>query len=111
MWEVIMNNNKISNPKVEVPTGIKMNDKDYLTCLLTCLKDMEKNYAIAMTEASCENIYKSYSSVFSEIAKLQREVYELMFKNGWYCLEKAETQKIDEKYQMLYQEYQDLNLE
>lgn len=106
-----MNNNKISNPKVEVPTGIKMNDKDYLTCLLTCLKDMEKNYAIAKTEASCENIYKSYSSVFSEIAKLQREVYELMFKNGWYCLEKAETQKIVEKYQMLYQEYQDLNLE
>ncbi len=35
-------NNKISNPKTEVPTGIKMNDKDYLNCLLTCLKDMTK---------------------------------------------------------------------
>lgn len=105
-----MNNNKISNPKVEVPSGIKMNDKDYVTCLLSCLKDMEKNYVIAMTEASCESLYKSHSSVFLEIAKLQREVYEVMFRKGWYSLEKAEEQKITEKYQMLSQEYQDLNL-
>ena len=37
-----MNNNQVCNPKVEVPTGISMNDKDYLTSLLSCLKDMEK---------------------------------------------------------------------
>jgi len=41
---------------------------------------------------------------------MQREVYELMFRKGWYSLEKAETQKIDNKLQMLKQEYQDLNL-
>lgn len=104
-----MNNNKVSNTKKEVPTGINMNDKDYISSLLTCLKDMEKNYAIAMTEASCENLYEKYKKVFLDISELQREVYELMFRNGWYCLEKAETQKIDQKYQMLNQEYQDLN--
>ena len=106
-----MNNNKICNPKTETPTGVNMNEKDYLTCLLTCLKDMEKNYTIAMTEASNEYLYKGYSSIFQELSKLQRETYELMFKNGWYSLEQAESTKIEEKYQSLSQEYQDLELE
>ena len=104
-----MNNNQVCNPKVEVPTGISMNDKDYITSLLSCLKDMEKNYAIAMTEASCENLYEKHKEVFLTISNLQREVYELMFRKGWYSLEKAETQKIDQKYQTLNQEYQDLS--
>lgn len=104
-------NNKISNPKTEVPTGIKMNDKDYLNCLLTCLKDMTKNYTIAMTEASNESLYKSYNSTFQELIKLQRKAFELALKKGWYSLEKAETNKIDEKLNMLSKEYQDLNID
>lgn len=106
-----MNNNKITNPKTETPTGITMNDKDYITCLLTILKEMEKNYATAMTEASNEYLYKSYNSIFTMITDLQRETYELMFKKGWYQLEKAETTKINEKYNTLSQEYNDLELE
>lgn len=105
-----MNNNQISNPKKEVSTGIDMNEKDYMASLLSCLKEMEKNYTIAMTEASCENLYNSYKEVFNSIATLQREVYELMFRNGWYCLEKAEVQKITKKFQTMQQEYQDLNI-
>ena len=105
-----MNNNKISNPKTEVPSGIEMNEKDYLTCLLGILKELEKHYAIALTESSNEHLYQSYFNTFKEISSLQRETYERMFKNGWYSLEKAENAKITEKYQMLCQEYQDLNI-
>lgn len=105
-----MNNNKITNPKTETPTGIEMNDKDYLTCLLTILKEMSKNYCTAMTEASNEHLYKSYLAIFKEISTLQREVYELMFQNGWYALEKADQTKINEKYNTLSTEYQDLNV-
>ena len=47
-----MNNNKISNPKKEVPTGISLNDQDYMTILLSHLKELTKNYAVALTEAS-----------------------------------------------------------
>ena len=106
-----MNNNKVSNPKSEVPTGIKMNDKDYITCLLDILKDMVKNYTIAMTEASNENLYQSYNSTFQKLIELQRETFELMFRKGWYSLEKVELPKISEKYQTLSQEYQNLNLD
>lgn len=103
-------NNKVSNSKKDVPTGSSMNEKDYITCLLTTLKDMEKNYVIAMTEASNKVIYNKYKDIFENIANLQRETYELMFKNGWYSLEKADRKKINEKYQLLNQEYQDLNI-
>ena len=104
-------NNQISNPKTETPQGISMNDKDYITSLLTCLKEMSKNYTIALTEASNESLFNSYSSIYQEILNLQREVYELMFRKGWYILETAEQQKITEKYNILSQEYQDLNIE
>lgn len=103
-----MDNNKISNPKTEVPTGKNLNDKDYMNCLLSSLKEMVKNYSVAITEASNENLYNSYKSMFDNYSSLQREVYELMFRNGWYSLEKAEIQKISSKVQMLQQEINDL---
>lgn len=104
-----MNNNQISNPKKEVAKGIALNEKDYLNSLLSCLKEIEKNYVIAMTEASNETLYQEYHKIFNDIASLERETYELMFRNGWYILEKEETQKINQKYQMLSQEIKDLN--
>jgi len=103
------NSNKICNPKTEVPTGKSLNDKDYLNCLLTTLKEMVKNYSTVLTEASNENLYNNYKEMFDRYIKMQREVYELMFRNGWYSLEKAEMQKINSKIQMLSQEITDLS--
>ncbi len=104
-----MNNNEISNPKVEVPKGMQLNDKDHLGDLLSCLKCMEKDYVVAMTEASNEHLYESYKSMFLNIAQMQREVFELSFQKGWYKLEKAESTKIDTKAQTLGVELSDLN--
>lgn len=104
-----MNNNQIANPKVEMPTGINLNDKDYITCLITTLKEMAKGYTIAMTEASCESLYNVYKDTFDSIISLQRDVYELMFRKGWYVLEKSEVMKINNKFSTLSTEYQDLS--
>lgn len=104
-----MNNNEIKNQKVEVPKGMNLNDKDHLGDLLSALKCIEKDYVIAMTEASNEHLYQSFSTMFSEIAKMQREVFELMFRKGWYQLEKAESTKIDQKAQMLSVELSNLS--
>ena len=94
-----MNNNQISNPKTNTPTGLNMNDKDYLTCFVSCLKELTKNYATSLTEASNNNLYNSHHSIFQELSKLQREAYQLMFQKGWYTLEKADTNKITQKHQ------------
>jgi len=88
---------------------MKLNDKDYLDDLLSCLKSMEKDFSFALTEASNEFLYDEYYNMFNDISQLQRAVYELMFKMGWYTLEKADSAKISSKYQMLSTELQDLN--
>lgn len=105
-----MNNNQICNPEISVTKGIQLNEKDYITSLLICLKDMEKNYVIAMTEASNETLYQRLKEVFDELTVLQRKVYEVMFSCGWYQIEKAQTNKVSSKHQTLLQEYQDLNI-
>ena len=71
---------------------------------------MEKNYVIAMTEASNETLYEKFKESFDELSSLQKKVYEVMFRCGWYKLEEAESNKISTKYQTLLQEYQDLNI-
>ena len=100
---------KIANPKTEVPKGIAMNDKDYLDAILTCLKEMVKNYAIALTEASNEHLYKVYLNMWNTYSQLQRETYEVLFENGWYSLEEAPSSKVEEKAKMLRQELDDLS--
>lgn len=104
-----MNNNQIKNPKVETPKGMNLNDKDYINCLLSSLKELVKNYSVALTEASNENLYNEYKNMFENYSSMQRDVYELMFRKGWYTMESAEVQKINSKYQCLNQELMDLN--
>lgn len=104
-----MNNNEIKNIKVDVPTGIFLNDKDYLNSLLSSLKEMSKNYTLSLTEASNETLYNEYKLMFNDYISMQRDVYELMFRKGWYVLEKSDSNKINNKYQTLKQELDDLN--
>ena len=92
-----MKDNKIGNIKTEVPSGIEMNDKDYLTSVLELEKNMSNNYSIALNEASNDYLYEDYFELFEDTKDAARELYNLMFKNGWYTLEKAQENKIQEK--------------
>ena len=40
---------------------------------------------------------------------LQRDVFELMFRKGWYVIEKSDDMKIINKFNTLSQEYKDLS--
>ena len=105
-----MNSRQICNPKTEVEKGLVLTDKDYLESMLTVCKDLEKNLVVAMTEASHEEYYQKIYDMFNEVSKLQREAYELSFKKGWFILEKEDDEKIKQKYEMLAQEFNDLEL-
>lgn len=102
------NQNMIQNPKTEVPNTTEMNDKDYITCVLEGEKNMAKNYVVALTEASNEALFEDYFTMYQAVQKMQRDLYELMFQKGWYPLEKAEPDKIEQKYQQLTNEKQQL---
>lgn len=98
----------ISNPKTEVRKGIKLNEKDIMMEVLTYLKDLEKNYVVALTEASNEYLFNKYLNIFESISSLQRKTYEIMFKNGWYKLETVSNTKLEEKVKLLNQELENM---
>lgn len=101
---------KIKNTEVETPKGLELNDKDITNSVLTTLKNMTKNYAVALTEASNDHLYKALKKQFDDISKLQRETFELLFRNGWYILEEADGSKVGEKYNQLNTCYNDLEI-
>lgn len=101
----------IKNSETEVPCGMCMNDKDYMNSILSSLKEMSKNYVVALTEASNEVLFKKLKKDFDKIIDAQRAVYEVMFENGWYMLEEADKTKVNEKYKMLCRELSELGEE
>lgn len=100
---------KVENPKIEVTKGIEINDKDMLNSLLEIEKNMSVNLTIAMNEASNETLYERLFDSFETIKDLQRDLYEIAFRYGWYSLEEAENNKVFEEYNKLNQEFEDLN--
>lgn len=106
-----MKNNEIKNPKVEVPTGVNMNDRDYLASVLELEKNISNNYSIALNEASNDFLYEDYFVLLEDSKDAARELYNLMFQNGWYTLEEAEEQKVNEKINCFTQKLTDLGLE
>lgn len=92
-----MNNNKVSNPKVEVPNTSAMNDRDYMNAILEYEKNMANNLSIALSEASNEYLFNEIMPMFNSVKKAGRDLYYMMFVKGWYSLEKAEEQKINQK--------------
>lgn len=104
-----MNNEKVSNPKTETPQTLEMNERDYLNDLLETEKNMSVNLTIALNEASNEELYNKIKDIYEKVKQSQRDLFELMFRNGWYCLEKAEEQKITQSINKLEQSMQELN--
>lgn len=91
-------NQKIQNPKVETPTTPQMNERDFLNDMLTTEKYMTTSYSFALNEASHQALYDDLSTICQETENMQREVYNLMFKKGWYSLEGESPQKLQQSY-------------
>ena len=102
-------NQKIENPKVEVPENSEMNDRDYLNVLLEMEKDISNNISIALNEASNDSLYEQFFNMLQASKNMARELYNLMFKMGWYNLEASQVQKIQEKYNELNNKNNQLN--
>lgn len=93
------NQNKVQNPETQVPKTPQMNDRDFANDMLSTEKYITAAYSTALNEASNQAIYQDLSTIFNETQDCQRNLYNLMFKHGWYSLEKADQQKIQQAYQ------------
>jgi spore coat protein CotF len=96
---MMMNQNKIQNPETQVPKTPEMNDRDFINEVLATEKYMTASYCTALNECSHDALYQDVLSIFTETQNMQRELYNMMFKKGWYGLEAAEQQKLQQSYQ------------
>lgn len=86
-----------------------MKEKDYLTTMLTIEKAMVKNYAVAMTEASNDVLNEKFHKLYDEANELQRKIYNLMSSKGWYKLEAADENKIQNKINTMTTDFNQLS--
>lgn len=93
-----MNNNQVKNEQTQVPETKEMNDQNRLMDLLNTLKNLTNNYSIFLNEASNDHLYNDIIKLFKDIQDMQRELFNLLFKKGWYILEKADEYKINTKH-------------
>lgn len=94
-----MNQQTIQNRETQVPKTPQMNDRDFLNDMLTTEKYMTSSYSTFLHEASHQQLYQDMLNIFTETQSCQRELYNLMFKKGWYTLEAADQQKLQQSYQ------------
>lgn len=94
-----MNQGKIQNPETQVAKTPEMNDRDFINDMLATEKYMTDAYCTALNEASNQALYTDLLAVFTETQNSQRELYNLMFQKGWYSLEQADAQKLQQTHQ------------
>ncbi len=96
------NQNQIANPQTgQLPQvkGPQMNDRDFMNdCLSTC-KYLADSLNVAVWEASHQQLHQDFLQILNETHQSAREAYELMFRKGWYKLEAAEQQKLQQAHQ------------
>ncbi|MCP8617720.1 spore coat protein [Salirhabdus salicampi] len=90
---------KIQNPETQIPKTPQMNERDFAQDMLTTEKYMTNAYSVAMNEMSNQSVYQDLATIFKETQDCQRQLFEMMFKNGWYSLEQVGQQKMQQSYQ------------
>ena len=81
-----------------------MEDKFIMMDALLTEKDLVDNTAVALNEASCDNIYKAYFNIFEKISKEAKDLFNLCYNNDWYQLEEAPKTKLTKETEKLCKE-------
>jgi len=96
------NNQQIANPQTaQLPQvkGPEMNDRDFLNDGLSTCKLIANGLNIATWEASHDQLHQDMMQMLTETQHCARDLYNLMFQNGWYKLEAEEQQKLQQTQQ------------
>lgn len=94
--------NQIANPQTGQLPQVKtpeMNDRDFLNDGLSTCKYLTDGLNSAVREASHIQLHSDLMQILTETHQCSRDLYNQMFKNGWYKLEAEEQQKIDQAFQ------------
>ncbi|WAA13964.1 spore coat protein [Fervidibacillus halotolerans] len=76
-----------------------MNDRDFINDMLATEKYLTDAYSTALNEASHQAYYQDLLNIFTETQNCQRDLFNLMFKKGWYKMDAEQNQALQQKYQ------------
>jgi spore coat protein CotF len=88
-----------------------MKIKDYLGDILEMEKNMVVNYAIALNEASCDDLYKEYKRQFDVLSTSAKSLFNIAYNNGFYTLSEESASNIKNKCQTLEDDLNSLKCE
>lgn len=92
-------NMKIQNPKTQVPETPQMSDRDFINDQLSTEKYMTSSYSTALNEMSHQSLYQDINQICIETQESQRNLFNVMFKKGWYSFDAADQQQLTQSYQ------------
>lgn len=89
--------NQIKNPQAGVVPRVKgpqANDRDFLNDALAREKYLTDNLTVFAREASHRALHNDVMRILNETHAMARELFNLMFRKGWYTLEAEQPQKL-----------------
>lgn len=92
---------QIKNPSASLgqSKGPQINDRDNLNLALAQEKYLTDNFNLFVREASHRQLHTDVMRIFIETHAITRELFNLMFRKGWYTLECEQKQKLAQSYQ------------
>jgi spore coat protein CotF len=91
---------RIQNPEpTPAVKGPELNDRDLLNDILATAKYLTDGYNVFAREASHQTLHQDVLGMLNQTHECARKCYELMFRKGWYALETAELQQVQQAQQ------------
>ncbi len=75
-----------------------MNDQERITDFLCSEKKMSANYDTFSSEAVNVKVKDAFMGLFNQSHQAQTQLFQMAQTKGWYSLEKAPAEKIDQAY-------------
>ena len=79
-----------------MPQQPTFSDKDRLQDALASQKFITENYTTFANECVTKNVRDAFMSILNEEHCIQNEIFTEMQSRGWYQVQPAETQKIEQ---------------
>lgn len=93
------NNNQQSNQKQNVNTQTKtpeLNDRDRINDILATEKYLTDSFNVFTKETSNNKLYSDIKQILNDTHNCTRDIFNIMNQKGFYNLEAAQQQKIQQ---------------
>ena len=89
-------------------TNANLSEKELLNDALATEKQLLHVYGTYIAESTCQNLRNEFSRIINETQQTQFELYQAMAQKGWYNVQNADLQEVQQALQKFQQMKNDL---